>query len=82
MGNFNVRFDVALNYNDPEFRFIYVNAVGEAEVSCEGREGDAGWLCQLARIFRPLLRAYFKAANWSLGAKAKCSGEWSMFSIQ
>ena len=29
MGNFNVRFDVALNYNDPEFRFIYVNAVGK-----------------------------------------------------
>lgn len=40
MGNFNVRFDVALNYNDPEFRFIYVSAVGEAEVSCEGREGS------------------------------------------
>jgi len=47
MGNFNVRFDVALNYNDPEFRFINVNAVGEAEVSCEGREGSEQDQCHI-----------------------------------
>ena len=42
-----------------------------------GRDGLAGWLCQLAMIRRPSARAALRAANCSAGSKEKCSGLWS-----
>lgn len=40
MGTFNLDFGIDLNYSDPDYRFIVVKANGEAEVSCDGRDGS------------------------------------------
>lgn len=40
MGNFKVKFGIDSSYGDPEYRFIYVKVIGDAEVSCEGRDGS------------------------------------------
>ena len=39
MGSFNVKFGLDANYFDPEYRSLYVKVIGDASVSCEGREG-------------------------------------------
>ena len=40
MGNFKVKFGIDSSYSDPDYRYIYVKVVGEAEVSCEDRDGS------------------------------------------
>lgn len=40
MGKFKVKFGIDSSYGDPEYRFIYVKVIGDAEVSCEGRDGS------------------------------------------
>lgn len=40
MGAFNVKFGIDSSYSDPEYRFIYVKTIGQAEVSCDDREGS------------------------------------------
>ncbi len=40
MGNFKVKFGIDSYYSDPEYRNIYVKVIGDAEVSCEGRDGS------------------------------------------
>ena len=39
MGNFSVKFGIDANYFDPDYRALYVKAIGETTVSVDGRDG-------------------------------------------
>ena len=40
MGDFKVAFSNTMPFGDPEYRHIYIDVKGEAEVSCTDREGN------------------------------------------
>ena len=64
MGEFKVAFSNTMPFGDPEYRHIYIDIKGEAEVSCADREGNENDISYVQNLITDTLQEQiFKLDN-------------------
>ena len=77
MGEFKVAFSNTMPFGDPEYRHIYIDVKGEAEVSCADREGNENDISYVQNLITDTLQEQiFKLDNGMTSYKelsSKCN---------